>query len=59
MLKNLFKCESSCLIYLFQGCKEEYTEETECIVKERRNIYKGHIRQPQYQQLAVEEHLLA
>ena len=59
LLKDSFKCESSSLIYLFQGCTEEYIEETECLVKERRNIYKGHIRQPQYQPLAVEEHLLA
>ena len=28
-----------------------------CLVKERINIYRQHIRQPQYQQLAVEEHL--
>ena len=26
-------------------------------MKERINIYRQHIRQPQYQQLAVEEHL--
>ena len=31
--------------------------ETGCLVKERINIYRQHIRQPQYQQLAVEEHL--
>ena len=40
-----------------QGCKEEYVGETSCLVKERLNIYRQHIRQPQYQQLAVEEHL--
>ena len=28
-----------------------------CLVKERINICRQHIRQPQYQQLAVEEHL--
>ena len=39
------------------GCKEEYIEETGCLVKERINIYWQHIRQPQYQQSAVEEHL--
>ena len=29
-----------------------------CLVKERINIYRQHARQPQYQQLAVEEPLL-
>ena len=28
-----------------------------CLVKEQINIYRQHIRQLQYQQLAVEEHL--
>ena len=57
--KNSFNCESSNLIYVVicQGCKEEYIGETGCLVKERVNIYRQHIRQPQYQQLAVEEHL--
>ena len=31
--------------------------ETGCLVKEQIIIYRQHIRQPQYQQLAVEEHL--
>ena len=60
LLKNSLNCdESSNLIHVFtcQGCKEEYTGETGCIVKERINIYRQHIRQPQYQQLAVEEHV--
>ena len=59
MLKTSFNCESSNLIYVVicQGCKEEYTGETGCLVKERINIYRQHIRHPQYQQLAVEEHL--
>ena len=59
-LKNsFFNCKSSILIYVVicQGCKEDYIGETGCLVKERINIYRQHIRQPQYQQLAVEEHL--
>ena len=56
--KNSFNCESSNLIYfaIGQGCKE-YERETGCLVKERINIYRQHIRQPQHQQLAVEGHL--
>ena len=59
LLKNSFNCESSNLIYVVicQGSKEEYIGETGCLVKERINIYRQHIRQLQYQQLAVEEHL--
>ena len=59
LLKNSFNCESSNLIYVVisQGWKEEYIGETGCLVKERINIYRQHIRQPQYQQRAVEEHL--
>ena len=58
-LKTSFNCESSNLIYVIicQGCKEEYIGETGCLVKERLNIYRQHIRQPQYQQLPVEGHL--
>ena len=59
LLKNSFNCESSNLIYfvICQGCKEKYIEETGGLVKEQINIYSQHIRQPQFQQLAVEEHL--
>ena len=59
MLKNSFNCESSNLIYvvIYQGCKEEYIGETGCLVREWMSIYRQHIRQSQYQQLAVEEHL--
>ena len=51
LLKNSFNCESSNLIYVVicQEYKEEYIEETDCLVKERTNIYRQHIRQPQYQ----------
>ena len=58
MLKNSFNCESSNLIYVVtcQG-RKEYIKETGCLVKERINIYRKHIRQPEYQQLVVEEHL--
>ena len=59
LLKNSFNCETSNLTYVVicQGCKEEYIGKTGCLVKERKNIYRQHIRQPQYQQLAVQEHL--
>ena len=59
LLKNSFNCQSSNLIYVIicQGCKEEYIGETGCLVKELINISRQHIRQPQYQQLAAEEHL--
>ena len=59
LLTNSFNCESSNLIYVVicQECKEEYIGETRCVVKERINIYRKHIRQPKCQQLAVEEHL--
>lgn len=58
-LKTSFNCESNNLIYVVicSGCKEEYIGETGCLVKERINIYRQHIRQPQYQQLPVEGHL--
>ena len=59
LLKNSLNCESSNLIYVVicHECKKEYIVEMGCLVKEQLNIYKQHIRQPQYQQLAVEEHL--
>ena len=59
MLKNFFNCESINLIYIAicQGCKEKYIGEVGCLVKEWTSIYRQHKRQPQYQQLAVEEHL--
>ena len=59
LLKNSCNCESCNLVYVItcQGCKEGYTGETGYLVKERINIYIQHIRQRQYQQLAVEEHL--
>ena len=59
LLTNSFKCESSNLVYVVicQECKEEYIGETGYLVKEREDIYRKHIRQPKYQQLAVEEHL--
>ena len=59
MLKNSYNCERSNVIYVIicQGSKEEYIRETGCLVKEQINIYRQHRRQPQYQQLAAEEHL--
>ena len=59
LLKNSFNCLSSNLIYVFicQKCKEQYVGETGCPVKGRISIYKKHLRQMQYQQFTVEEHL--
>ena len=59
LLKNSFNCDSSNLIYVVisQGWKEDYIGETGCLVKERINIYRQHIRYPPYQKLAVEQHL--
>ena len=59
LLKKSFNCENSNLIYVFicQECKDEYIGETGCLVKKQINIYRQHIRQPQYQQLSIEEHL--
>ena len=39
------------------GKTEEYIGETGCLKKERLNIYRQHIRQRQYQQLAAEEQI--
>ena len=57
LVKNSFNCKSSNLfsVVIWQGCKEEYTDETGCLVKERINVCRQHERQLQYQQLAVEE----
>ena len=41
----------------FQGYKQKYTGKIGCLVKERINNYRQHIRQSQYQQQAAEEHL--
>ena len=61
MLKKnfAFNCESSNLIYIVicQKCKKQYIGEMGYLVKKWVNIYRQHIRQPQYQQLAPEEHL--
>ena len=59
LVKNSFNSDSSNLIYVVicQGCKQEYTAETDCLMKERINICKQHTRQSQYRQMAVEEHL--
>ena len=58
LLKNSFNFESINFIYVVicQECKREYIGEMGCLVKERINICRQHIRQPQYQQLAFEEH---
>ena len=59
ILKTNFTCESSNLIYVVicNGCKEEYIGQTGTTLKDRVSTYKQHIKQPQYQQIKVEEHL--
>ena len=58
-IKTNFNCETANLIYVIicSGCTEEYIGETGCILKERVNIYRQHIKQPEYQQIKAEEHL--
>jgi len=58
-VKNNFTCETSNLIYVIicNTCKNEYIGQTSRMLKERINIYRQHIRQPQYQMIKVEEHL--
>ena len=59
LLKNSFNCETFNLVHavICTGGKEEYIGETGCLVKEWISIHRQHIRQPQHQQLVVEEHL--
>ena len=47
-----FNCESKNLIYFLIccGCKEEYTGQTQTMLKERLNANRQHIRQPELQQ---------
>ena len=47
-----FTCESKNLIYFLicSGCKEEYTGQTQTMLKERLNTNRQHIRQPELQQ---------
>ena len=58
-IASAVNCENRNLIYVVicQGCKEEYIGQTSCLEKERISLYRQHIRQPQYQQIKVEEHL--
>ena len=58
-MKNSFNYESSNLIYvaICQECNEEHIRELGCEMKEKIIICRQHIPEPQYQQLAVEEHL--
>ena len=47
-------------VVICDTCKEEYigdTREGKTKVRDRVRVYRQHIRQPQYQQLKVEEHL--
>ena len=59
LMQNSLNCENSNMIYvaICQGCNEEYIREVDSAMKEKIIIYRQHIPEPQYQQLAVEEHL--
>ena len=46
----LFKRTNNVLVFICQGCKDKYIGETGGVVKKRINVYRQHIRQPQYQQ---------
>ena len=53
IIKTNFSCESRNLIYVIvcSGCKEEYIGQTKTMLKERLNIYRQHIRQPELQMM--------
>ena len=55
LLKNFFNCESSDLIFVFicEECRIEYIGEKGCLVKERINIYRQHIRRSQLKKVYV------
>ena len=52
-------CESKNLIYvaICSGCKEEHIGQTQAMLKKRLNAYRQHIRQPELQQINVEDHI--
>ena len=54
-----FNCESKNLIYVVicSGCKEEYIRQTQTMLKERLNIYRQHIQQPELPQIDIECHI--
>ena len=61
-LKSPMSCDSANVIYVVicSKCNGEYIGETDVNkqkLKDRVRVYKQHIRQPQYQQLKIEEHL--
>ena len=62
MVKSRFSCDSSNLLYVIfcPSCGEEYIGETgigKTKLRDRVRVYRQHIKQPEYQQLKVEEHL--
>lgn len=62
ILKTEMSCDSANLVYvaICSTCKEEYIGETgvgKTKLRDRVRVYRQHIRQPEYQQLKVEEHL--
>ena len=61
LLENSYNCKNSNTIYIviFRICKKQYTGKMGRLVKQRTNIYRKNLIQPQHQQLTVEEHLLS
>ena len=62
VVKSRFSCDSSNLLYVIfcPSCGEEYIGETgigKTKLRDRVRVYRQHIKQPEYQQLKVEEHL--
>ena len=61
VLKSNFNCKTPSLIYvsICTGCNKEYIGHTGGQLKERLNIYRQRIRQPEYEKIEVERHLQA
>ena len=59
ILKSNFNCETSNLMYviIYCGCNKEYIGHTGGQIKEKLNIYRQHIRQPEYEKIEVVRHL--
>ena len=62
VIKTSMSCDSSNVIYtvICSGCNEEYIGETgvgQTKIRDRVRVYRQHVRDKQYQQLKVEEHI--
>ena len=57
LFKRVNKVFNLIHVVICQRCKGEYIGETGCLIKKRISVYRQHIRQLQYQQIKVEEHM--